>query len=472
MLTLLTQMVLGRALAPAGFGLLALGLGLLRLVETVGTLGLHAAVIRFGVRRANQNPSEARATIFRGIRLAFVFGLIIGGATFLGAPFLAREVFHKASLTDIFRIVACGFPLATTLAVAAAATRTGRRARYAVMTREVGQPMVFLVLVLVALSVGLEARGAAVAAVLAVGVALAAALVIVARLFPRGETSATSAVSIKIMLAFSLPASLSGASRFLVSWTDRFVVGAYLPPATLGTYHAAAQLSAVLSTIAVGFGAMIAPMIAELAHAGELKRIRELYALSTKWTLTLAVPPAAVLLIAPAAALRLTFGSSYEGAAPTLALLAIGQLITVCAGSLGVLLVMTGRERSWAAVAAGAFLLNLPLSVHLVPRIGARGAAIATVISLMFLASAGTLVAKRALGVWPFNRRVGKTLALVCVTLLTARLAVPLLPERPLGAAIMLFAISSVVLFAAMLLSGIDVEEREALRWLRERITR
>ncbi len=472
LINLVTQVILGRFLAPLEFGLLALGLGFLRLAESVGPLGLHAAVVRFGARRPDLTPSQARATVLRGIRMALASGLLLGAALFTTAPILARDLFHKPGLVDIFRIMSLGFPLLTALVVAAAATRTLQTARYAVLSRELGQPLAFLLLVLAALGFGLGARGAAAAAVVAAGVSLAVAIVIVLKIFPRREDGTAAAPPVKTMLAFSLPASLSGSSRFLVNWTDRFVVGALLPAATLGVYHAAAQLSAIVPTLTTGFGAMIAPMIAELAHSDEPQRVGRLFALSTKWSLALTVPPAVVLMVLPRTALRVTFGSTYEQAASVLVFLTLGQMIAVCGGSLGVLLVMSGRERTWAAVAAGAFTLNLLLSLYLVPRMGPNGAAFATLVALSVLTVVGTLVAKWMLGVWPFDWRVGKTLGLACLTFLGAWFLTPVLPLWPVARAAILFLGSGVFLLLGLVLTGLDEEERELLVWIKRSIAR
>lgn len=469
---LITQVVLARFLAPLEFGLLALGIGLFRLVEAVGPLGLQAAVIRFGARPSQSAPGQARATVLRGVRLATISGLVLAVALFVAAPMLARDVFHKPGLVDIFRIVSLGFPLLAALVVAASATRMLRTARYTVVSRELGQPVLFLLLVLVSLSFGFRARGAAAAMVVATGVALALAITILLRVFPRSEGRAVVATPVKTMLTFSLPASLSGSSRFLVSWTDRFVVGALLPAATLGVYHAAAQLAAILPMLTLGFGAMIAPMIAELAHSNEPKKIGRLFALSTKWAVALSVPPAAVLLLAPRDALQVTFGTSYDQAAPVLVLLTLGQLIAVCGGSLGVLLVMSGKERSWAALAGGAFVLNLLLSLVLVRRVGPNGAAAATAMALSFLTAAGTWVARRMLGVWPFDWRVGKVLGLACLTLVGAWFLAPALPHSSVARAVSLFLISGTVLLLGLILTGLEEEERELLAWVRRRIFR
>ncbi|HKI85330.1 MAG TPA: oligosaccharide flippase family protein, partial [Thermoanaerobaculia bacterium] len=206
---LFTQVLLGRLLAPFQFGILVLGLSIFRLVESVGTLGLQVAVIRFGARDRARASGEARRTILKGLGLAVLSGLVLAVVVFAAAPLLANRLFDKPSLVGVLRIFALGFPLVTVLVVGAAATRNLRTSRYAVLTKELGQPALFLVFSVAALAVGLKARGAALAAVLSTGIAAVVALVILIRLFPKGDGRNAHVVPTATLLAFSLPAALS-----------------------------------------------------------------------------------------------------------------------------------------------------------------------------------------------------------------------------------------------------------------------
>ena len=66
-----------------------------------------------------------------------------------------------------------------------------------------------------------------------------------------------------------------------------------------------------------------------------------------------------------------------------LVILAIGQLVSVSAGSVSSLLNMTGHERDTMQGLMIAASLNLVLNLLLTPRWGATGAAVATAVTLI-----------------------------------------------------------------------------------------
>jgi len=340
------QVVLARLLTPAAFGLFALSWTSFRLAEAIGPLGLQAGVLRFASATAVADPSSARPTVFRAVRLALASGAILGAAMFIFAPLAATQLFHKAGAIGALRWFALGVPCLTVLIVAAGATQALQTTRYVAAVRELGQPLLIALLAPAAVLAGLGVRGAAAGVVIATTLAAGTAIVLVDRLFPKG-TRIQAGVSSRVLLAVSIPAATASTFRLLLSWTDRLVVGAYLPAASLGAYHAAAQLAAVLSMIVIGFSGILAAMIVAALASGNAPQARSLYRTSIKWMLYLATPVLVPLIVAPREVLVAIFGPAYAGAASSLRLLAIGQGLSLLTGAVGSLLVMTGHERRW-----------------------------------------------------------------------------------------------------------------------------
>lgn len=78
------------------------------------------------------------------------------------------------------------------------------------------------------------------------------------------------------------------------------------------------------------------------------------------------------------------FGSNYAEGAMALTILSIGQFVNVIAGSVGVLLNMSGHKRVWRNIALLTGVLNVILNITLIPIWGITGVAIATATSISF----------------------------------------------------------------------------------------
>jgi O-antigen/teichoic acid export membrane protein len=461
------QIVLARLLAPTAFGLFALGWTSFRLAEALGPLGLQAGVLRFASATAVLDPSSARPTVFRATRLAFVSGAILGAAMFIFAPLAATQLFHKAGAIGALRWFALGVPCLTVLIVAAGATQALQTTRYVATIRELGQPLLVAFFATAAVLAGLGVSGAALGAASATALTAVAALVMIHRLFPPGERN-IAGVSNRALLAVSIPAAAASTFRLLLSWTDRLVVGAYLPAASLGAYHAAAQLASVLSMIVVSFSGILAAMIVAALADGDTARARSLYRTSIKWMLYLATPILVPLIVAPRDALIATFGSAYVDAAPALRLLAIGQGLSLLTGAVGSLLVMTGHERRWTLLAATSFTTNLGLSLWLTPRWGLLGAAVSTAIALGVLTVLGIAAASNALNGPSLNWEALKALAIIGVASAGGFVILPHLPAQPGVRSLALVALAIGVLGIGIAVVGLDPEERSLYRAVRK----
>lgn len=119
----------------------------------------------------------------------------------------------------------------------------------------------------------------------------------------------------------------------------------------------------------------------------------------------LALPVLLTFVLVPGFVMGL-FGPEFEVGASVLVILALGQFVNVSTGSVGFVLIMTGRERmarNNAAVAAG---VNIVLQVLLIPRFGAVGAAIATAVSVALLNLTAAYLVHRSLGIWTLPVRL------------------------------------------------------------------
>jgi O-antigen/teichoic acid export membrane protein len=468
-------MLFARTVGPATYGVFGIGWTLFQLTGLVAALGLDHGAVRYASRHLGRDPERIGAVLRRAVRLALISGVLCGGALALAAPLLSDRVYSMPALRPVLFGFSVGVALLAGLRVAAAGTRVSQRMRFSTLAEDLALPITHLVLLAGLLALGWRLAAGVAAPVAASAVAFALALGSLRSLFPAPPRSSrevppgtarpagpTTGPTTGQLLAFSTAAALSGLLGLLTVWADRLLVGALLSDAHAGIYTAASQISLLFAVVLSALNTVFAPMIAELYSKGETRELESLFRISTRWGLYLALPMFLVVLTFPAELLGL-LGDGYAGGARAVAVLAVGQMINLGTGAVGVILVMSGRQNRLLALSATTLVLNVLLNLLWIPRFGLTGAALATAVSLAVLFSAALLAVRRSPGVWPYDRRLLKG---VLATLAAAAVLVPLrLAAGDAGFWHLAAAFPAAYgAFAATLaLRGLDREDRELL---------
>jgi len=470
-MAVLTQILLARLLGPAIFGLYSVGYALLRLGELILPLGMDQGVVRFGAYGQGADPELPPGVLSRGIGVALLVGALAGGGLVLLAPYLAQVAFHDPGMKSVLMGISPALALAAGLQVAASATRISRRMQYAVLTQDLGQPLLNLILAALLVWLGWGLRGALGALVASYAAAFLGALVFIRRIFPRTfRRSALKRVSLWAMLAFSVPASLARIFGSMIMMFDRVVIGFFRPASDVGIYQAASLSASIFPIILVSFNAIFAPMIADPHARGERQRLEQVYRLATRWGITISLPFYLLILAAPGDILGGVFGEGYAAGRLPLIILATAQMVSIGVGGVGVLLPMTGHEKPWLRVSAVAVSLHLAASFLLVPRLGIVGGALATGGALLCLFLGGLTQTRYLLGIWPYDARLKKAFWAFLVGAGTAILARGLPVDDPLLKVILLGIVVTGVVAIALAVQGLEPEERDLLARIKERV--
>lgn len=168
-----------------------------------------------------------------------------------------------------------------------------------------------------------------------------------------------------------------------------------------------AERGAMIVSLPLGIvNLVIGPHITQVHHSGDKHKLQKLSRQSARMALLVALPVALPLIFFGAPVLRIVFGAEYvEIATLPLAILAIGQLINIMFGSVGMLLTMSGFERDTLRGHLTALLINTLAAVFLIPFFGAVGAALATALGLLVWNSVLAVLLFRRMGIFstPFS---------------------------------------------------------------------
>jgi O-antigen/teichoic acid export membrane protein len=472
-LSFIGDIILARVLGASVFGLYSIGWTLFRILQMVIPLGLPQGVIKFIPEyQVNQSPGKIKGLIISAFSLSLISGVILSALFYLLAPWLSIVVFHKSELTQILRFFSFIFPFCSLLSVASGITRSTLRMKYSVLLEDFGQPLVGLaIILLVIISTGLTVHYAIFAETISFLITGLLGLVIVRRLF---KTSLSGYIradfsSIQTIIAYSIPTSFAGVFSIFVFWIDRLIVGALLSSTANGIYQVLSQLSMVFVILYAAFNAILGPIFANLFAEGSKGSLEAIFRVGTKWNFYLGIIPFIIYLLNSSDILFFVFGPEYRQGWMCLIILAVGQLINCGTGSIGVLLMMTGHQRSWFWMTSISLLVNTIMCFFLVPKLGIIGAAISTSISVGGMNIIATIFGRWKISLWPYDGRYLKGILAGLFAAISGYLIISL--KLPILYSIILSCLVVIsTFFLVLYLIGFDAEDIQFIEQIGNRI--
>ncbi len=418
--TFAAQVLISNALGREGFGVVTVMTMAAFVASFLTRAGTDMAVLRDVAVEVGQNRWERiRAPVAKAAQIALVVSLVAALALWLGSSFV-RRVFDLDAERGrwVVEAAALGLPFLALANVWLSATRGLKIMRYTLYVFWAGQPLVWIVLMLV----GWQFSRSEWMSVLCYSLSWACAA-LVAYLFWRKESRGWDVAPLQPgdmarLFRYAGPRAPAALFSQLLFWTDLFVLTNFAGDAEVGVYSAVLRAGQILVLLLTSVSLMFSPFVADLHNRGERDRLDGLFKALTRWTLAATVPAFLLLAIAPTSVLRI-FGAEFEGGQAALLIVLGGQFVNVATGSVGFVLIMVGRTGWDLAVYAASLVMNLGLAFWLCPRMGMEGAAIANAATFAASKWARLVLVKRFVGIQPYDRAylrlLGPSLAALAV---------------------------------------------------------
>jgi O-antigen/teichoic acid export membrane protein len=179
----------------------------------------------------------------------------------------------------------------------------------------------------------------------------------------------------------ALPLLLVSGFVIILQQADIVMVGAILGDRAAGLYGAAAKTASLVGLILIAVNAIGAPMLSALFAQDRHEALQQLASAIAAW----AFWPSCLLsvILATCAPLVLTtFGAAFASAEWQLRVLLVGQIVNAAAGSVGWLILLSGRQNVATRVYGWVALIHVILLAVLTPVFGTIGAAAATTLTM------------------------------------------------------------------------------------------
>jgi O-antigen/teichoic acid export membrane protein len=379
------SVVLGRVLGADAAGVYFLALTIAMIAATIGRVGLDSVVIRLIAGHASANKWADVSIVHRNaIAISLICSCLVTAILYFAADFLADTVFSDATLAGPIRVMAVAVvPLSLSVLISRALLG---------LSRIRDSILVFSILpygVALCGTWGLARTWGVDGAIVAYVIAVTAALAYGWTAWRRALAGCSSAHQpqqvespAKELLESGALLLIGALLQLLMTMSGTLMLGVWADKTDVSLFAVAWRTAALITFVLLAVKTIAQPKFAELFARREMQ---SLAATANKATLLMTVWAAPVFLVfltAPEFVMS-AFGSDFADGAATLQILSVGQFVNVAAGSVGVLLVMSGHEREYRNVQIIAACVVLVLNVMLIPSHGAVGAAIAATSALI-----------------------------------------------------------------------------------------
>jgi len=440
-----------RQLGPAGFGTWSV---LFTFVSVAGIAenGLALAVVKLVAEERGRGGDPGRI-VGAGVALMAALGLLAALLLALGAIALdglaANSEKHAFTLGMLVLAgaVAVRAPLAAYVAVLKGCQRYDlANIEGAFLT------VAFSVGAVVAIELDRGILGLAVAQAAALVAAGPLGLLLLARAEPglRLRPRRNDGAAARKIVGFGSYTLLADSMGFIAARMDVVVIAAIRSAAAAAPFAAAVKLQSGIQSLVLPWWNLLLPMQAELWAAGRRREVAERLLLATRIATQITIPAVLALSLFATDLVRVWLGPEAPPITATIVILLLAvQIATLSAAPSESVLIAIGRVRAVGSLSLAEGLANITLSIVLVWRYGAIGAALGTLLTTAALAPIKLPLAARAVGLSLRRLLVGGVGTAVISTVPSAALMVALRLTLAPGAVRLMAGISLGVVAAA-----------------------
>jgi O-antigen/teichoic acid export membrane protein len=183
-----------------------------------------------------------------------------------------------------------------------------------------------------------------------------------------------------------------------MNWIDIFMLGKFRTESDIGIYNVASKIADLTTITLIAINSIAAPKFAEFYGKRDMKRLGRIARQSTKLIFWTSFPILCFLFFAPSLMLGI-FGKDFQSGSTALRMLTFGQFINAISGSVGLILLMTAKERVFHKIIMTTTVINIALNYFLIPKFGINGAAFVSMLSTIFWNLSSVFYIKRYLNV-------------------------------------------------------------------------
>lgn len=367
-------------LSPGQYGLLFLVLAIVSVAQLGADLGIGRSAARYVSEY--KETDERKVPFILRTSLTYRLGLIaLVGAILIGARDPIAAVLETPELATLLVVGALYLGCNSLYSYTTTIFQGFNRVQLSAVFQAINTVARLL------LVVGITALGFGVAGALlgytiaALGATACGLWVLYRRFYTAFDDDGGSRALRTRLLKYSVPLTASHSANVLDKQIDTVLVGFFLNPVAVSYYVLGKQITEFVLVPSGSLGFSVSPTYGEQKATDSLEQAAQIYEETLKYVFVLYIPAAVGMILVAEPAVAIVFGPDYAGAAPVVQVLGVFLVFAAITAVTTQSLDYLGRATERAVAKGVTSLANVGLNVVLIPRYGAAGAAVATVLT-------------------------------------------------------------------------------------------
>ncbi|MCL9815557.1 flippase [Natronocalculus amylovorans] len=446
--------IITRLVSPSVYGLFILATSIILFVQVFATLGLPRAIDYY----VPQYLSEGRIDAVRGVFIQVVvyvaiISVLVGIVLYLTAGLLAEQ-FGEPSLRLALVLLSVALPLLAAYNVLLASFNGIKKLKFRVYVRDITRPTTRLVATALLLIAGFGLIGVVGGYIIGLAACIVVGSILLIRYGKQYVGRSITWTPTKELFWYSVPLAFASVIYVVLGQVDYLIVGYFLTSEDVGFYRVGYMLGENLLIFFAALAPVFKPLIAE--ERTNDSAVRDRYQTAVRWVIGFTLPVLLILTLGATTYLSLIFTPQYVVAAPVIAILAVGYMLSIAGGGPGgSLLQGLGYSRLVFINTALLFITNITVSLLLVPRIGILGAAVGSSAALGIAGVAALVELYYYRRIHPFTATLGRVLAAAVPAAIAGAIVVLFIQSVLLTGVILPIVVLAVYLFFIGLFGGI-----------------
>ncbi len=399
-LSFLFVFLLARFLGVSDFGAYFLLFTIISIAAVFSKWGLDIFLLKKVASEKKKSFFEVKRYVYSSLVFVFVLSFLLMLILKGMIPVLSNVLFDSIKIVKAFELFLWSIIPFSLMYVASESFKSIGRPVLAILLQNIIIPFISILFLLVMYYFYKVSLNVAVIGYL-IGVLFAFILTVVF-IVKEYPYESFKRVSFKKLYYLGQPMLLISSGALIMSWTDILVLGVFETEFEVGVYVVATKIVVLTSLVLVAMNAITSPKYASLYSEGRLKELAKLAQKSSLVLLIIAISSSVFIFIFSEELMSI-FGSEFIVGAEVLVVLAVGQFVNVSCGSVGFLLIMTGKENVMRNILLSTAVINIILSLLLVKFFGILGVAYATALSMILWNIWAMIEVKKSLGFWSFS---------------------------------------------------------------------
>ena len=393
LITAIAIIIVARFLGSTNYGQITIAMVPISIAGLFIDLGINGALIKYLAQyRSEGRILEANSFLKAGLTINILASSILTVLVFISSEYLANQVFHQPEIQVLIQVSSINL-IAQSLFNTARSIFVGYERMNLVSLLVVVQSITKSFLSPVLVYLGYGALGAVTGHTAAILVAGVVGVVIVQLTYLKQGMGRESSIKFveasKTLLSYGAPLFLSIIIGGSIMHIYNFLMALNVTPSEVGNYQAATNFPVLISFFTIPIVTVLFPLFSKIPQSDK-GQLAAVYRNAVKYSALITVPITSVLILLSDPIVQIIYGSTYDQTSNYLKLVCVPFLLIGIGHQInGSLLNSQGNTRPPFISSVLVFLVGLPLSLYLIPRMGVTGLLItmitATITGLLYL---------------------------------------------------------------------------------------